>query len=553
MFGKFFFTGTGLFLFFVCHLFSDSMWDYTHSKYSGGDIPVQGQWGALNCHDPKLFQDDDGTYYVYSTDASIGNRGRKGLQIRKSKDLLLWECLSDSALQDNWDQEWLEWVGFEDEDQASSWAPTLLKLNGLYYMLHGIITDRITKNYPTAAITLAIAESPEGPFYPAAVAAKKSKKIASVLKKLHVTYKSSVLVRYSMQDLDGCYNNGYFDVQTGEETDFISWLNGFGCIDPEFVTDIASGKLMEYEVDGKKCYAMTYGSWKGGIALLYLDINSLMPVSDSFGRVIGGGYGAAYEGAQVIYNSNTGFYYLFVSMGNLEKDYRVGVGRCKNIEGPYFDPSGKSMLLDGITSSMYHKIGGKIKGAFTLGENGTAFRSPGGQSIMRDIDGKILFACHSRTDFLPHWYFYLQVNQMFFNEEGWPILDQNEYVPIDDKKKSEITFEKLCGSYDVILTERGEKEDARCAVSKIIDIDKNGVISGSYSGKIELKEPCENGDRYVCFTLYELGGHELIGKFRGIVFFSYDWSENDSENAVKLSFSTLDSEKTGEYFFGNHR
>ena len=62
--------------------------DYVYHKYSGAQTSVQGTWGALNCHDPKLFQDADGTYYVYSTDAAIGDFGEKGLQIRTSKDLV---------------------------------------------------------------------------------------------------------------------------------------------------------------------------------------------------------------------------------------------------------------------------------------------------------------------------------------------------------------------------------------------------------------------------------------------------------------------------------
>ena len=106
----------------------------------------QDIWGPLNCHDPKLFQDDDGTYYVYSTDAAIGGAGQKGLQIRKSEDLVHWESLSKSAIQRKWDKDWLKWVHF-NMAQASTWAPTVIKQNGLYYLIHGIITDNFFKSH----------------------------------------------------------------------------------------------------------------------------------------------------------------------------------------------------------------------------------------------------------------------------------------------------------------------------------------------------------------------------------------------------------------------
>ena len=588
--------GTALLSLGAGGIFAQSLESFVHSKYAGTDLPVQGQWGTLNCHDPKIFQDDDGTYYVYSTDASIGGRGRKGLQIRKSDDLVKWECLSDSAIQDYWDEDWMEWVGFDDEDDASSWAPTVVKLNGLYYMMHGIITDRVNKNYPTAEITLAIADNPEGPFYPAKTAAENSEKIAEVLKSLGVSYKTSSVIRYSMQEdfyedfssddvnSDICYNTGLYNTQTGEDEDSRGWLMGFGCIDPEFVCDLATGKLVEYKVKDRSCYGLTYGSWKGGIAFMYVDKASLKPVNpkdgkvldssadsvrSAFGTAIGGGYGAAYEGAQLAYNSDTGWYYLFVSMGNLDHDYRVGVGRSREVTGPYLDAGGKSMLLDGLTSSYFHTIGSKIKGAFQMGKSGKPFRCQGGQSIIRDSEGKILFACHARTNFLPGWFFYLQVNEMFFNEEGWPVLNQNEYFPLSDEERTEdFSLENIAGSYDAVLTVRDNKSgafsgyaygspvdanlaDANPTVSKKIVIDAEGNISGAYSGKVVLGERDGRGRQYVSMKISDSKSGSDYGEFKGFVFDAYDWNELSGKKARKVSFSLLDSEKSGEYFFGN--
>ena len=204
-------------------------------------------------------------------------------------------------------------------------------------MFHGIITDSLTYQsslHPAACITLAISDKAEGPFIPA-------KDYDPAL------YKQSTLVRYVWS------NKGAQNSKIGYDSSFNTanenWENGFGCIDPEFVMDVATGQLMKYDIGGNECYALTYGSWKGGIALVYVDAKTFKPVNDKTGEeldapldsiegncgtLIAGGFGAAYEGAQLIYNSETGYYYIFVSMGDLNIEYRVGVGRSKELTGP---------------------------------------------------------------------------------------------------------------------------------------------------------------------------------------------------------------------------
>ncbi len=548
----------------------------------------QDVWGPLNCHDPKIFQDDDGTYYVYSTDAAIGGAGQKGLQIRTSKDLVHWTSISKSAIQRKWDKDWLKWVNFSMAN-ASTWAPTIIKQNGLYYLIHGIITDSRSPGNPDAAIALTISSSPTGPFWPAAQAASKDPKIGEVLNKLGVTYTQSNIVRYTWYDRTWddddksiteqyCYNLANYDTHSAQEADTAgAWTYGFGGIDPEFVTDVATGKNVEYDIKGRKCYGFTYGSWKGGIALMYLDCVSLKPVNPAdgkeidapadtvqgaFGVCVAGGFGAAYEGAQIIYNSENGYYYCFVSMGSLDWDYRVGVGRSKSVTGPYLDAGGKSMYLDAsVSGTGYHEIGSKIIGGCEL-EKEFSFRCQGGQSILRSQDGKILFACHARTNFLPGYYFFLQVHQLFFTDDGWPVLNQNEYY--EDKNFTEkltaLKASDIAGNYDAILTVRGSEQsdykpfgqnepvtvvtaDGVPTTSKMISLSADGKVSGAYNGSWTL-----GADGY-SFTV-SLDG---LGSFRGYVLKAVDWARKKGKTRQTISFTTIDGEKSGEYFWGNKR
>ncbi|MDR2745805.1 MAG: hypothetical protein LBB77_00035, partial [Treponema sp.] len=55
-----------------------------------GIMATPSLWGELNVHDPAIIKDGQ-YYYVFSTDASLGNFHPLGIQIRRSKDLITWE------------------------------------------------------------------------------------------------------------------------------------------------------------------------------------------------------------------------------------------------------------------------------------------------------------------------------------------------------------------------------------------------------------------------------------------------------------------------------
>ncbi len=570
--------------------------NFAHEKYSALS---QATW---QCHDPRLFQDPDtGRYYVYSTGWA------NGVELRSSDDLVHWAKHGNSPLWDpkdvsisyhhmHWDDDFLKWVGYVTNDgtayntnwykataRPNSWAPTIVKQNGKYYMLHGIITDCLSFSggkHPAAAITMAIADSPEGPFIPA-------KDYNPEL------YSNSTLARYVWNNKNA--QNTEIGYWGSYNTANSSWANGFGCIDPEFVMNVATGELKTFKIGKNTCYAVTYGSWKNGIALIYVDAETFKPVAtvagtstfngkkyrvgdemdapvDSIegncGVLIAGGKGAAYEGAQVIFNSKTGYYYVFVSMGDLSFEYRVGVGRSKNVDGPYTDTSGQSMVFKtALDADSYHSFGGKIIGAAEL-QDEYGYMAPGGQSIFTDKDKNILFACHTRTNFRGIDSFCLKIHSMFFTEDGWPVLNQNEYWNDYDGAKeglTPLTAQDISGTYDSILTVRGSSkgsfktgvvkvnamhvDDARPTASKELTLNEDGSISGSYTGSWSLAKDGSS----VTLTLKDTEGAS-IGTFKGYALKAYDWARK-GENVERhtITFTTLDATTTGEYFWGNKR
>lgn len=73
---------------------------------------------------------------------------------------------------------------------------------------------------------------------------------------------------------------------------------------------------------------MVYGSWSGGIFLIEIDEETGYPiypeadeenhVDSYYGKKLLGGYHNSIEGPHIMYDETSGYYYLFLSYGNLQ-------------------------------------------------------------------------------------------------------------------------------------------------------------------------------------------------------------------------------------------
>ena len=91
------------------------------------ELEKSENWGTLGAHDPSIFN-DNGVYYVFSTDARVGGAAKQSIQVRKSKDLINWEYIG-TALSDI-PKEAKEWTGAE-----GIWAPELIKINNEFLLV----------------------------------------------------------------------------------------------------------------------------------------------------------------------------------------------------------------------------------------------------------------------------------------------------------------------------------------------------------------------------------------------------------------------------------
>ena len=210
----------------------------------------------------------------------------------------------------------------------------------------------------------------------------------------------------------------------------------------------------------KKLY-LVYGSYFGGIYIKELDKKTGLPLNlDELGTHIAGVLHAPIEGAYLIYNNQTKYYYLFLSYGGLVDSYNVRVGRARNITGPYFDPSGRA-----LTDEYWDKVGGMIIKNYHFSHQHNTYTAPGHNSILKDKD-KYFFVHHTRLNNNPSKH-YLNIRTLVFNEKGWPVVMPNRYR-YDKVYRSN---KNISSTYNVILFEHGTT--SKTCESKSINITLN--------------------------------------------------------------------------------
>ena len=300
-------------------------------------------------------------------------------------------------------------------------------------------------------------------------------------------------------------------IASGEVTFNQSWFNKSNFNNQLFPNAI--DPTIYYGTDGKMY--MCYGSWSGGIFTLEIDPKTgkcIHPksgktedgrmVDSYFGTKISGGYGKSGEGPFIEYNSDTGFYYLWVTYGGLpaKGGYNMRVFRSTNPTGPFTDPSGKNAVLD--SSSNLDSIGLKVMGNHKFSTNDTAYMAPGHNSVLRDDDGKWYLVNHTRFNSGSE-YHEVRVHSMQFNAEGWPVVAPNEYSG-DSIDEGGYSASDIAGTYEFI--NHGNDTGSKIYESVNITLTEDGKITGALTGT--WSETKDSADAAII-----VGGRLYSGKF----------------------------------------
>ena len=438
----------------------------------------------VSVHDPSIMKDErTGTYYVFGSH----------IEVAKSSDLQNWRTFANgyattgNVLFGNLSQNLgkaFAWSGENLEDCANGfavWAPDVV-YNPSFKNTDGskgayLMYFCTSSTYKRSVIAFASSKNVEGPYtfvdtliYSGFT--ENDSFATSSTKYVNRKY-TSTNVDELISAGQVSYNSAWFN-----KSDFNSSLYP-NAIDP----------TIYYDTDGKMY--MCYGSWSGGIFTLEIDpqtgkcihpktgttIDGRM-VDSYFGTKISGGFGKSGEGPFIEYNSDTGYYYLWVTYGGLTATggYNMRVFRSKDPAGPFIDPAGKPAVL--TSSSSLDQIGQKVMGNYKFTSLSTAYMAGGHNSVLKDDDGNWYLVYHTRFNKGTE-YHEVRVHSMFFNENGWPVTAPYEYSD-DCIAEYGYNTSDITGNYEFI--NHGNDTSKVIHESVPITLNTDGTITGSVSG-----------------------------------------------------------------------
>lgn len=500
----------------------DKLADYVAPDYEDDYTSIAGwdkrnEWNLANVHDPSVVLADDGYYYMYQTDASYGNAhdGHGHFHCRRSKDLVNWEYMGATM------QEAPAWVkenlnayraemGLEPIESPSYgyWAPVVRKVKtGLYRMYYSIVVDNYIQTGKTNTTDNFDGSWTERAFIGLM---ETSDPAANVWEDKGMVICSSSdrgMNDWSRPDLDNW--NAYFY---------------FNAIDPTYLVD----------KDGT--HWLIYGSWHSGIAEVELNPETGLPKTslgkpwgisnwntNTYGKLIarrGTSRWQGSEGPEVVYNPETGYYYMFLAYGSLAVEYNTRVVRARSMNGPWLDINNNDAAY-GIQaepivthpykfSNSYGWVGISHCAVFNDG-NGNWFYSSQGR-LPENVPG----VNESNAVMMGH------VRSIRWTEDGWPLVMPERYGAVPQVP---ITEGELIGDWEMI--QMSSNHPGQQYASAIMTLSADHKITegtwkgGSWSYDAENQVLTANG---VKLYLQREVDWEMIPRTPTIVFAGYHQS-----------------------------
>ncbi|WP_314809752.1 arabinan endo-1,5-alpha-L-arabinosidase [Segatella oris] len=441
--------------------------DYTNIA----DWSNRFKWNLANVHDPSVVLADDGYYYMYQTDASYGNahvgegQARGHFYCRRSKDLVNWEFMGPTMHGvPTWMKAKLNEIrkamglgtsttDFRNQNQFGYWAPCVRRISKDLYRMYYVVTLPGTINGAgtwSERCFIGLMET------------KNPADIDSWVDKGYVvTNYSDLELNYKVSATD--YAHCYFK---------------YNAIDPSLI------------INEKGEHWLIYGSWHSGFAAMQLDPSTGKPLhalGNPWGKENEASYGKfiytrqlgnrwqASEAPEVVYHD--GYYYLFIAYDELSVVYNTRVVRSKNIDGPYYDITGKDVTNHG--GDAYPILTHPYKFGNHHGWVGISHCA-----VFNDGKGNWYYASQQR---FPENYkgnansnalMLGGVRSIIWTSDGWPLVLPERYAGITQKA---ITETELLGDWQHInLAYHYKKQDASVAMTLGSD---HKVKSGWKAGK----------------------------------------------------------------------
>ncbi|WP_163717517.1 arabinan endo-1,5-alpha-L-arabinosidase [Mangrovibacterium lignilyticum] len=427
----------------------------------------RSSWNLANVHDPSVVFDGK-YYYMYGTDASYGNahEGHGHFLYRKSEDLVNWN-FEGAAMSETpaWVKDTLNnmraRVGLSpiNDPVFGHWAPVVRKVGDKYRMYYSIVVDNYIGNgLPNTAAN-----------FDNTWTEKAFIGMMETSSPLLNSWEDKGMVICSVSDRGTNWDRS----STGDWSGYFK----YNAIDPSFI------------VTPEGEHWLIYGSWHSGIAALQLDPATGLPLNEfdindetTWGTHIytrtSGSRWQASEGPEIIYNEETGYYYLFLAYDELSVAYNTRVCRATNITGPYYTYSGANITNGGevypILTHPYafnnHSgwVGISHCCIFQNEETGDWYYSSQGR-LPANTNGNE----YSNAIMMGH------VRKIRWTEDGWPVVMPERYAVVPD---IEISEDELIGSWEhITLNYEFQTQQKSVILTLSANYKATGAITGTWS------------------------------------------------------------------------
>ncbi len=423
----------------------------------------RSQWNLANIHDPTVEKCGD-YYYMSQTDASYGNSldGNGHFFLRRSKDLVNWEFMGPTM------QTAPAWVKDSLNNKRARiglppianptygyWAPCIRKAGNKYRMYYSIVVIE-----PIVGTSTSTSWSER-----AFIGLAETDDLATN------TWTDKGMVVCSEPD-------GVRSYTRNGDSDWSAYFK-FNAIDPSFITT----------PEGEQW--LIYGSWHTGIAALKLNPatgkpDKLETVADYGVRIAGRGNIAsnrwqALEGPEIIYNPETGYYYLFVAYDGLDVPYNTRVARSKSITGPYVGIDGQNVSNGAEAWPMLtHPYAFANHSGWVGISHCAVFQNPDTKEWFYSSQGRLPENYggnpYSNAIMMGH------VRSIHWTEDGWPVVSPERYAGVPNTAVPE---KSLIGSWEQITLEYQYRVQQKPITIKLTSdykaVGSNGSTYGTWS------------------------------------------------------------------------
>jgi arabinan endo-1,5-alpha-L-arabinosidase len=443
----------------------------------------------VSVHDPSIVKDGN-TYYVFGSH----------IEAAKSTDLQNWTKFTNGYTTPNnvlfGDLSVnlagsFAWAGENDSDSKggySVWAPNVIfnkdyvnkdGTKGAYMMYYCT-----SSTYKRSAIGYAVSQNIEGPYtYVNTIV------YSGFTKEDAHDDGSSINTNYMKTNIKTLMDNGTLTEANS------NWFTKDGGYNTSYAPNAIDPELF-YDKD--ETLWMNYGSWSGGIYMLKVDKKTGEPIYPGkdentvnsnltdryFGTRIAGGYTKSGEGSEIVYDKDTGYYYLCVSYAGLAANggYNIRLFRSKNPDGPYVDAEGKNAALPGNVDNNPYGI--KLIGNYKFNCLDVGYKAAGHNSSFIDSDGQMYLVYHTRFNGGTEEH-QVRVHQMFINEDGWPVVAPYEYSG-DKISKNGYSKNEIVGNYQFI--NHGNTSSSAMLDTLNVKLNDDYTITGDIKGMWSIKD-----------------------------------------------------------------